>query len=228
MTGSCPWSAAGHLRDPQTEWNRVKTRSLIVSCLLVSGLVILCDRYLDVPVALFFDRLLQLNPRWRSYTSNIPDLLLLFVLVATALSWAGRWFLLRRARQYEARFLRLTGTCIPASYAAKELLKLGFARSNTRAWLAHQVPYEFNWFHAGAGFRGFPSGHMAVFTALGAALWLYYGRYRPVYAAGLFALGAALIATDYHFVSDVIGGVYLGLLVCLYAQHWLDAGAIAR
>ncbi len=196
----------------------------MVSLALVSGLVVLCDHYVDVPVARFFDRLLQLDPRWRSYTGNIPDLLQFFVLVATAFSWAGYWVLSRRGRGYEARFLRLAGTCIPASYVAKEVLKLVFSRSNTRAWLAHRVSYAFHWFHGGSGLNGFPSGHMAVFTALGAALWLYYGRYRPVYAAGLSALGLALIVTDYHFVSDVIGGFYLGVLVCLYTQRWLGDG----
>ena len=54
---------------------------------------------------------------------------------------------------------------------------------------------------------------MAVFTALIIALWRFYPRYRPAYAGFLSVLALALIVTDYHFLSDVIAGAYLGLIV---------------
>ena len=93
------------------------------------------------------------------------------------------------------------------------LLKFIFGRVNTREWLAKPELYGFHWFH-GSGFGGgFPSGHMAVFTALVAAMWRYYPRYRPLYLILSLLLAAALIATNYHFLGDVIGGAYLGILV---------------
>ena len=73
--------------------------------------------------------------------------------------------------------------------------------------------YGLHWFHGGGDYSGFPSGHMAVFTCLALGLRRFYPRYRYAYLAFLFSLAAALIATEYHFLGDVIGGAYLGWIV---------------
>ena len=52
-----------------------------------------------------------------------------------------------------------------------------------------------------------------MFVALGITVWKEYLRYRALSAAILSVLALALILTDYHFVSDVIAGAYLGVLV---------------
>jgi PAP2 superfamily len=54
---------------------------------------------------------------------------------------------------------------------------------------------------------------MAVFSVVVFALWLYYPRYRLSTGVFLLGLALALISTDYHFVSDMIAGVYLGWVV---------------
>jgi membrane-associated phospholipid phosphatase len=82
------------------------------------------------------------------------------------------------------------------------------------------MPLQFNWFH-GAGIGCFPSGHMTVFTAFGVAIWYSYPRCRRLTALGLVLLGMALIVTDYHFLSDVIAGAYVGLLLDHGIRHVL-------
>ena len=54
---------------------------------------------------------------------------------------------------------------------------------------------------------------MLVIAAIAAVLWRSYPRFAMVYAAGLLAMGVALVLTDYHFLGDVIAGAYGGLLV---------------
>ena len=60
---------------------------------------------------------------------------------------------------------------------------------------------------------GFPSGHMAVFTTLAVACWLFFPKVRAACLAGIAALGVALIATGQHFLSDLIAGGYIGWVV---------------
>ena len=62
---------------------------------------------------------------------------------------------------------------------------------------------------------------MAVFTALVIALCRFYPRYRPAFIGFLSVLALALIATDYHFLSDIIGGAYLGWMVHFYTLQGL-------
>jgi membrane-associated phospholipid phosphatase len=115
-------------------------------------------------------------------------------------------------------FFHIIMYAVPASYVVKSLLKFLFGRINTREWLLHPELYGFHWFQGYGLNAGFPSGHMAVFITLAASLWRFYPRYRVIYSIYLLTLAVALIATNYHFLSDVIAGAYLGTVVeaCLF------------
>jgi len=132
----------------------------------------------------------------------------------------------RRAARYgmdaAALGYRMLAIAAPASFAAKSLLKSGFGRINTREWLMAPQEYGFQWFGADGRHSGFPSGHMVVVTALTAVVWRFHPRCRPACLALLLSLALALIATDYHFLSDVIAGAYAGLVV--EAVTWRTAG----
>ena len=75
--------------------------------------------------------------------------------------------------------------------------------------------YGFNFFRSGPAFEAFPSGHTAAVCALAAVLWMTYPRFRLLYAAGATTVAIALIAGDFHFLSDVLGGGFLGVSVAL-------------
>jgi membrane-associated phospholipid phosphatase len=102
------------------------------------------------------------------------------------------------------------------------MLKHLFGRMNTRAWLENPVDRSFHWFHGGGEYSSFPSGHMAVFTTLAVACWLIFPKYRAACLAAIVGLGIALIATDNHFLSDVIAGGYLGLVVLVGTDRSLE------
>ncbi len=82
---------------------------------------------------------------------------------------------------------------------------------------------------ATAGGRSFPSGHaMSSTVAYGALLLVFLPaigrRYRPVVFAGVVALvlaiGFSRLALGVHYITDVVGGVVLGLA-------WLAASTAA-
>jgi membrane-associated phospholipid phosphatase len=186
-------------------------------------LVVLSSEFLDAGIALGFDHLLRSDPRLSRVASRIPDILLPAVLVLSGVLWA---MYLRRARRGsrdgKTRFYLLAGTALPVAYVTKQMFKYVFGRMNTRVWLENPVDRSFHWFHGGGEYSSFPSGHMAVFTTLAVACWLTFPKYRVACLGVLIALGFAMVVTDYHYLSDVIAGGYLGLVVLVGIDRSLE------
>lgn len=196
-------------------FNSASTKEFwLLGALLVTVLVVICDRFVDVPVALFVKAHLYNNVQWSKLTSDLPDLLLLVVLGVTFFAFSV--YLVRSKRGiYDnlTNLARLVSCLAPVAYGTKAVLKFGFGRINTRVWLMSPEQYGFHWFHGGHGFDGFPSGHMLVVVTLFAAVCRYYPGYWRVLLVMSLLLGIALVLTNYHFVSDVIAGAYLGLAI---------------
>jgi len=197
--------------------NRPNSVNLVAwgaSLLLLTPLVVLCVLYLDVPLAYFVKNHLYGNLHWSRLTSDLPDLLLFVVLLTTSVS-----LVLYQVRTHRGVYDDLTSLeklvswAAPASYLAKAALKFAFGRVNTRLWLHEPGLYGFHWFQRRQGYDGFPSGHMIVIVTLLAALWRFHPKCRPWCLCLGLLLAVALIATDYHFLSDVIAGAYLGAMV---------------
>jgi len=195
---------------------RIVKKSLL-GFIFVAALTLFSRRFLDASVSSFFFGLIRTNAL-TPVVSNIPDLLFYIVAAVTTGSWIGYRYRLRHGfDDNHARFLKLCGTAAPLAFLAKMIFQYLFGRSNPELWtLYHHAP-QFHWFRADAGYGCFPSGHMTVFTALTASLWRHYPRYRPAYLGFLTALALALVATNYHFVSDVAAGAYLGVMIYLLA-----------
>ena len=149
-----------------------------------------------------------------AYTSNIPDLLLPLAFVITGLSWAAySWFRRKDISSPYTRLFHLIGWTVPLSFLLKTGLKYVFGMTNAREWLVNKGEFGFHWLHGGANYCGFPSGHMAVFSVLVIALVRYFPRYRSAGLSFLLLLAAALVITGYHFLSDVVAGALLGLMI---------------
>ena len=69
-------------------------------------------------------------------------------------------------------------------------------------------------FVANAGHRGgaFPSSHVAVAVVVLIFLWKYYPKIAKKYfLAAVIALSLATIYGQYHYITDVIAGLILGM-----------------
>jgi membrane-associated phospholipid phosphatase len=42
-------------------------------------------------------------------------------------------------------------------------------------------------------------------------LWIYYPAWRALYVLAVLAVATGLIGANYHFVSDVIAGAFVGV-----------------
>lgn len=179
--------------------------------LIVFFATIVSIKYLDAEIAISVMHFIQSIYFFKKITKHIPDFLLHFVVAATIVMWAVYFYRLHKRKfDTENKFLQLAATVLPVAYLAKTLLKFVFGRTFPRGWLLHNQQLTFRWFENWSS--SFPSGHMVVFAAFGAVILIYYPKYRRGVLIFLILLGAALVGTDYHFLSDVIAGAYLGTI----------------
>ena len=131
-------------------------------------------------------------------------------------------FLLRRIALYPLGYADAVIALCEASLLMTALVLSPMKFMFGRTWPLHGHPsflidgaYGFNFFTAGRQFHAFPSGHMASVCAVAGVLWTTYPRLRRFYATGAAAMATALIAGDFHFLSDVLAGGFLGVTVAL-------------
>ncbi|MDO8953794.1 MAG: phosphatase PAP2 family protein [Gammaproteobacteria bacterium] len=122
------------------------------------------------------------------------------------------------------RCLGLVCGSVSVAFFVKTSLQFLFGRyapryyqGKTLIFLQDPSRYGFHFLHGG----GFPSGHMCVFTAALCAVCLYFPIYRWISGILLLLLAGCLIGANYHFLSDVIAGTYLGLSITL-ALYYLQ------
>jgi membrane-associated phospholipid phosphatase len=83
---------------------------------------------------------------------------------------------------------------------------------------------EYGWYGS------FPSGHTERCVAIAAVYWVAYPRWywRALCVALPGAVAVGLVGMNYHFVGDVVGGVFAGGIVGVYAAHCGGLGPVPR
>lgn len=177
---------------------------------LCAGVVTLCVAYVDRPVADFVYEHLSHKGIYRALT-QLPDplqwvvmLALVVLLAAGCRSIAGR-----RLSAWTKAPLDCSWALVWASTAAT-VLKYVFGRTWPGAYTQYRV-YGFHPFNGGEGYESFPSGITAGAASILAVLWILMPRLRVVWGLGLAVVAFGLVATNSHFVGDVIGGGFLGV-----------------
>jgi membrane-associated phospholipid phosphatase len=203
------------------EYRNLLRGSVIVtgSCILA---VLICYFWVDRSVA-FFVYHHHINSiaafRWLTYPP--PEVQNWSALVLTILVVRRAW----------GPFLRwqkvLLVACISLIVADDFRISLGdvFGRYWPETW-THDNPsligtgaYGFHPFQRGDDIGSFPSGHACRILAF-AGVWMIAMPDARVFAM-VFSIPMllSLVATNYHFVSDVIAGSVLGTLIAAYAVH---------
>ena len=183
--------------------------SIAISVLVLAA-ILFSIRFLDEGIAVRVMHFIKSIRSIHKATEHIPDILPDIVAVGTFLMWLIYFYrLYKKFDDAKTHFLLLAAVTLPVSYIIKAYFQYMFGRTTVRAWLLHHRPLIFKWFN-GLGGGSFPSGHMTVFAAFGAAVLLFFPKFRKPVIIFLIVLGVALIGTDYHFLSDVIAGAYLG------------------
>jgi membrane-associated phospholipid phosphatase len=113
----------------------------------------------------------------------------------------------------------------------KDQLKFIFGRTWPETWVQNNPSfirdgvYGFNLLHGGNAYQSFPSGHMATTCAVISVLWIWYPRLRLLCAIAGIVVGVGLVGANYHFLSDVIAGAYIGISIGWMATAIWKVGA---
>jgi len=170
--------------------------------------------FLDFPTAILLQKMLTSQGWIMDGLGQVPELLLPLSLAGTILAWAFYLVLKRKfIFNNSTQFCRLIGISLPLAYLAKDIAKIMVGRVAPRYWLLHPDAGEFHWLHGASPYFGFPSGHMVIATTLLSAMYAYYPGYKGIYITLLALLAVLLISLNFHFISDIWMGTYLGWLV---------------
>jgi membrane-associated phospholipid phosphatase len=188
--------------------------------------------WLDRPIAVYVHGEFQ-GVKALPWLTFIPEsLAVLAVAIVIVMGW--RVAIGRHLSRVESVFL-VCGVSLTVAVAIKDQLKFAFGRTWPETWvnnnpsLIRNHVYGFNPFHGGQGYSSFPSGHTTAICAVMSVLWICYPKFRAIYALLIAAVAIGLIGADYHFLSDVIAGGFLGVSTgCMTVSFWERAERILR
>jgi membrane-associated phospholipid phosphatase len=176
--------------------------------------VVVSDLWLDRPIAYLAHDELQGFHLFQKLTL-VPQVMIPLGIVAF-LAVGLRGLTGRSLSRFQSVML-LSGLSLAVAAVAKDQLKFAFGRTWPEPWLRsnHSLigdsSYGFHPFHGGIGYAAFPSGHMTMTCTVLTVLWICYPGYRWAYALGMAAVGIGLVGANFHFLSDVIAGGFLGM-----------------
>lgn len=84
--------------------------------------------------------------------------------------------------------------------------------------------YGFHPFQSGDDIGSFPSGHAARILGFAAVWWVSMPRTRPLLILVCVPMLVSVVAMNYHFVSDVIAGSFVGSIIAAYAVRFAGLG----
>jgi membrane-associated phospholipid phosphatase len=111
-----------------------------------------------------------------------------------------------------------TAIAIAAAGLAANAVKLIAGRARPRA--LDQGVWGFHFFEVGYRFNSFPSGHAAIAASVAASICLMRPATWPAAAVLWLALAGGRVLTGSHFLSDVLAGGAVGLLVRVLVSRW--------
>lgn len=199
----------------------------LLALLLCAGLVTVCYLFVDRPVASFVHQHKLASHaalNWLTYPPPIVQTWSPLLLVALVVRRAWGPF-----RRWERVLLAACVNMILADQF-RESLSYVFGRYWPETWIDNNPSfiqdgaYGFHPFHEGSAYGSFPSGHMARVLGFASVVWIAFPWWRWACICVSLATAAGLLAMNYHFVSDVIAGSFVGGIVGTYAAHFAAIG----
>jgi membrane-associated phospholipid phosphatase len=185
----------------------------LIAFVAVTACVALSYFWIDRPASSFAHA--QLRPyEIFAPISSLPKFIAPLALLAMLVA-AVSLLLTRTPSKLQSAAL-LCGLCLLTSDVAENWLKYAFGRTWPETWVnnnpsfIHDGVFGFNPFHGGRAYAAFPSGHMTAICAMMTVLWIWYPRLRLVWAAAIALTAVGQLGANYHFVSDLIAGGFLG------------------
>jgi membrane-associated phospholipid phosphatase len=186
---------------------------LIVSC-------IFCYFFLDKPIARLMyqvNHIFIAGPALDNASLMTNITAVAYLIIVLLMMWYAFERIYRNKNTRLMRCVCLSSLGVGIAFFVKTNLQFLFGRIGPRyddtsalVFSRNDALYGFHFFQGGGSF---PSGHMCVFTAALIIPCYFYPKLKWVFYTLLGLLGFVLIFCNYHFLSDVIAGTYLGAFI---------------
>ncbi len=192
----------------------LKKASLLV--LFSSVLVIISYFYFDRQIVDFFHSVNTRQFRFLHYLQQIPEPL--FYMAPIGIIYFFIQYFRKKADKF-AYFSLAAGSAVLIVSGLKRLFKFCAGRywpdtfTKNNLSYVHDGVYGFDPFHWEVQYQSFPSGHMMTIVAFTFVLASFYPKLKWLSVTLALIVAICLLALYYHFLSDVIAGSVLGLLI---------------
>ncbi len=191
------------------------------SLLITVAAILAAFLWLDRPVALLVhDYFRNQHREVVDGASHFPNPLVLLAIILTVIFGLRMIFGRPLSRNQANTFV--CSLSVLFTEVTKDALKFIFGRTWPETWVdnnpsfIHDGVYGFYFMHGGAAYQSFPSGHMAAACTVISVLWIRYPHFRGFYLIVGLLVGTGLVGANYHFLSDVIAGAFVG-----FSSGWI-------
>lgn len=202
-------------------------RAIWVGLAACLALTLLAIAFIDRPVALYAHAELRRNLGfWAGLTHIVDPIPVAAGLVTGAAAIAA---LFGRLPGPRGRIALKIALAVLVAIALKEQLKVLFGRTWPETWTANNPSFikdgVFGFFpmkglgSAGRAYHSFPSGHMTAITATAVSIALQWPALRWVVWLPVALVAVGMVGANYHWVSDLVAGTFLGAAVALAAHR---------
>ena len=183
----------------------------------------------DEPIARWFRP--QRNTDWAEFFAAITDFASGWLWYSVALTGLCGAYIRHRSNQMPlgttAFMVRKRAwifmiVAMASSGITEVVLKFVIGRDRPR-FLFEDSGASFHPFRMNTGDSSFPSGHAQSITSAMLALALIYPPLRPVFLVTAVLIAASRVIIGAHYISDVLGGVWLAVAAVIYWRHRFEA-----
>lgn len=193
-------------------------RKFTLQPLIIIALCIIAYFWIDRPLAIFMSHINGFSAAKLgnySFTDNLTAIAYALILIIMAF-----YAYMRLVNRKSTQLIAAAGGisfAVPIAFFVKTQLQYILGRmpvryNNSNILLFVKNPHAYGMNFLGGG-GSFPSGHMCVFTAFMLMISFYYPKLKPYTIGALSLLAFILVFDNYHFLSDVIAGTYLGYII---------------
>lgn len=221
------------LKDSQSHLSPERKKlekQVFLSFILVTIFCIFSYYFIDRPVAILMSNSKHgpLSLSNFNFTDALTNAVYFLTIITMTL------YVILRFLNIRSRYLKIPSTLclgIIVAFFIKNQAQIIFGRVAPRYGSFEQLNfvrkdslYGFHFMQMGS----FPSGHMVIFTCVFLLLTFYYPKIRWLCYTLLAILACLLIYDNYHFVSDVVAGTYLGVLIAGALKFLLRIKSITK
>jgi membrane-associated phospholipid phosphatase len=179
-------------------------------CVAAVGLCIAC---VDRPLAEWLDAHVRHTEFWAALNLALYPFLLVVVAALFFLFACGTSVISGRPLRPWTTIPILCSWATMWAVASEIILKRIFGRGWADPTFVRDHLYGFHFLRGETHWDAFPSGTGTVSFAILAVLWILKPRFRPAGVTIVVMLSIAVVIGNYHWLSDVIAGGFLGVTI---------------